>query len=103
MFYLISKDRLIRELQLNAKNKGKGVLNWFIKAEIGVIFIIYDISPTDTPIMSSIGKTKATSVNHEWQTDALAAATTSNALVEGATATEGTIAPTTRLGNLLTG
>ena len=62
--------------------------------------VIYDISPTDTPIMSSIGKTKATSINHEWQTDALAAATTSNALVEGATATEGTISPTTRLGNL---
>lgn len=62
--------------------------------------VIYDISPTDTPIMSTIGKTKATSVNHEWQTDALAAATTANALVEGATATEGTITPTTRLGNL---
>jgi len=62
--------------------------------------VIYDISPTDTPIMSTIGKTKATSVNHEWQTDSLAAATTANALVEGATATEGTITPTTRLGNL---
>ena len=53
--------------------------------------VIYDISPTDTPIMSSIGKTKATAINHEWQTDSLAAATTNNALVEGATATEGTI------------
>jgi hypothetical protein len=62
--------------------------------------VIYDISPTDTPIMSSIGKTKATSINHEWQTDSLAAATTNNALVEGASATEATISPTTRLGNL---
>jgi hypothetical protein len=62
--------------------------------------VIYDISPTDTPIMSSIGKTKATSVNHEWQTDSLAAATTSNALVEGATASEATLSPTVRLGNL---
>jgi len=61
---------------------------------------IYDISPTDTPIMSSIGKTKATSVTHEWQTDSLAAATTANALVEGASASEGTITPTTRLANL---
>lgn len=61
--------------------------------------VIYDISPTDTPIMSSIGKTKATSVYHEWQTDSLAAATTGNALVEGASATEATISPTTRLGN----
>jgi hypothetical protein len=50
--------------------------------------------------MSSIGKTKATSVTHEWQTDSLAAATTANALVEGASASEGTITPTTRLANL---
>jgi hypothetical protein len=49
--------------------------------------------------MSSIGKTKATSVYHEWQTDALASATTGNALVEGASATEASITPTTRLGN----
>jgi hypothetical protein len=49
--------------------------------------------------MSSIGKTKATGVFHEWQTDALAAATTSNALVEGASASEATLTPTTRLGN----
>ena len=61
--------------------------------------VIYDISPTDTPIMSSIGKTKATGVYHEWQTDALAAATTSNALIEGASASEATLSPTTRLGN----
>jgi len=61
--------------------------------------VIYDISPTDTPIMSSIGKTKATGVYHEWQTDSLAAATTSNALIEGASASEATISPTTRLGN----
>lgn len=62
--------------------------------------VIYDISPTDTPIMSTIGKTKATSVTHEWQTDSLAAATTANALVEGASASEATITPTTRLANL---
>jgi hypothetical protein len=36
--------------------------------------IIYNISPTDTPLMSSIGKTKATAVYHEWQVDSLAAA-----------------------------
>jgi len=61
--------------------------------------VIYNISPTDTPIMSSIGKTKATAVYHEWQTDSLAANTVSNALVEGATASDITISPTTRLGN----
>ena len=61
--------------------------------------IIYDISPTETPFMSSIGKTKATAVYHEWQTDSLAAATTANAAVEGADATSATLSPTVRLGN----
>jgi len=61
--------------------------------------VIYSISPTDTPIMSSIGKTKATAVYHEWQSDSLASNTTANALVEGATASDITVSPTTRLGN----
>ena len=61
--------------------------------------VIYSISPTDTPIMSSIGKSKATAVYHEWQTDSLAANTTANALVEGATASDITVTPTSRLGN----
>jgi hypothetical protein len=49
--------------------------------------------------MSSIGKTKATAVLHEWQTDSLAAATLSNFAVEGATASDATMSPTTRVGN----
>jgi len=61
--------------------------------------VIYNISPTDTPIMSSIGKSKATGTFHEWQTDALAAATLSNALVEGADASSATLSPSTRIGN----
>jgi hypothetical protein len=61
--------------------------------------IIYDISPTEVPFMSSIGKTKATAVRHEWQTDQLASATTNNAAVEGADASDATLSPTTRLGN----
>lgn len=61
--------------------------------------IIYDISPTETPFMSSIGKTKATAVFHEWQTDSLSAATTNNAAVEGADASDATLTPTVRLGN----
>ena len=61
--------------------------------------VIYNISPTDTPFMSSIGKTKATAVYHEWQTDSLAAASLSNAAVEGADATSATMAPTSRAGN----
>jgi hypothetical protein len=61
--------------------------------------VIYSISPTDTPFMSSIGKTKATAVLHEWQTDSLAAATLDNYAVEGATASDATMSPTTRVGN----
>ena len=60
--------------------------------------VIYNISPTETPFMSSIGKTKATATYHEWQTDSLAAAA-SNAVVEGDTASDITISPTTRVGN----
>ena len=61
--------------------------------------VIYDISPQDTPIMSSIGKTKATAVFHEWQKDSLADANTLNYLAEGADATAATLTPTVRIGN----
>jgi len=61
--------------------------------------VIYNISPTETPFLNSVGKTKATAVYHEWQTDSLAAVNTSNAAVEGATASDATISPTTRVGN----
>jgi len=61
--------------------------------------VIYSIAPTDTPIMNSIGKSKATGTYHEWQTDTLAAATSANALVEGADATSITVTPTVRIGN----
>ena len=61
--------------------------------------VIYNISPTDTPFMSSVGKTKASAVYHEWQTDALAAAVANNAAVEGADATSLTVTPTVRVGN----
>ena len=61
--------------------------------------VIYNISPTETPFMSSVGKAKATAVYHEWQTDSLAAVNTSNAAVEGATASDATLSPTTRIGN----
>lgn len=61
--------------------------------------VIYNISPTDTPFLTSAGKTAATAVYHEWQTDSLASVNTSNAVVEGATASDATISPTTRVGN----
>ena len=61
--------------------------------------VIYDISPTDTPLLNTLARSKATAVFHEWQTDSLAAATTANAAVEGADASSATLAPTVRLGN----
>ena len=64
-----------------------------------LIDVIYDISPTETPLLNTLARNKATAVFHEWQTDSLAAATTANAAVEGADATSATLAPTSRLGN----
>ncbi len=61
--------------------------------------VIYNISPTDTPFLSSAAKTKATAVLHEWQTDSLAAASTSNAVIEGDEATLDAVTATTRLSN----
>ena len=62
--------------------------------------VIYDISPTDTPFMSMGGRMDAIAVNHEWQTDALAAASGSNFNEEGATLTAAKPTATTRLGNI---
>jgi hypothetical protein len=45
--------------------------------------IIYNISPEETPFMSNIGKGTAKQTYNEWQTDALAAASTSNAHIDG--------------------
>ena len=61
--------------------------------------VIYNISPTDTPFLSSAAKTVSTAVLHEWQTDALASASTSNAVIEGDEATLDAVTATTRLSN----
>jgi len=60
---------------------------------------IYRIDPTDTPFISGIETTKATGVKHEWQTQALAAAVTSNAVLEGDDAITDAATPTVRLFN----
>ncbi|MCX7135700.1 MAG: DUF5309 domain-containing protein [Proteobacteria bacterium] len=60
--------------------------------------IIYRISPTQTPFMSSIPKVKASAVYHEWQTQDLAAAA-NNAQIEGDDASAVAATPTARLGN----
>jgi hypothetical protein len=60
---------------------------------------IYDISPTSTPFMSTIGRTKAKATYHEWQTDNLADTDANNAQLEGADAVAPTLATTTKVGN----
>jgi hypothetical protein len=57
--------------------------------------IIYNISPTETPFMSGVAKTRATNTSHQWQTDALAAVA-ANAKVEGATITYPTLSATAK-------
>jgi hypothetical protein len=49
--------------------------------------IIYDVSPTETPFLTAIGKSKATSTKHEHLTRSLAAASGANFVIEGDDAT----------------
>jgi hypothetical protein len=61
--------------------------------------IIYDVSPTEYPVLSAIPKGKATSTKHEWLTRALAAASGSNFVIEGDDATTDAANANTRLFN----
>jgi hypothetical protein len=60
---------------------------------------IFQVSPTETPISSAAKKVTATSVLHEWQRDALAAANADNAAIDGDDATLQPQTPTDRVGN----
>ena len=62
--------------------------------------VIYNISPYDVPFLSMLPKKKATNIRHEWNLDALAAAVTSNAVIEGDEATLETSTATTRVSNI---
>ncbi len=61
--------------------------------------VIHDVTPTDTPFMSAIGKGSASNTYHEWQTDALAAADGTNKVIEGDDPGNDTMTATVRLGN----
>jgi Family of unknown function (DUF5309) len=61
--------------------------------------IIYRISPTQTPVLNMASKSKATNTLHEWQTQDLASAVTSNAQVEGDDLTAKTVTVSVRLTN----
>lgn len=45
--------------------------------------VIYNVSPEETPLVSMMAKDKVDGVLNEWQNDALAAAVTTNAQLEG--------------------
>jgi hypothetical protein len=61
--------------------------------------MIYRIDPTDTPFISGVDREKATGVKHEWQTQALAAASSANAVLEGDDAVTDAATATVRLYN----
>ena len=58
------------------------------------------IDPSDTPFMTACEREKATAVNHEWQTQALASVDTANAVLEGDDATTDAATATVRLANI---
>lgn len=59
---------------------------------------ISNISPTDTPLLSNMGKGSADQTQFDWQTDSLAAAA-SNAHIEGDDTAATALTPTTRYVN----
>ena len=60
--------------------------------------MVVNISPLDTPVMSSIGKVKAIQTLHQWPEDALASRA-NNAVVEGASISYGVVTQPTRVTN----
>lgn len=62
---------------------------------------IFNTSPTETPVVSSIGRTTATNTFHEWQRDSLAAANANNAAIDGDDADLENQTATERVGNYM--
>ena len=62
---------------------------------------IFNTSPTETPVVSSIGRTTATNTFHEWQRDNLTAANADNAAIDGDDATLDAQTATERVGNYM--
>lgn len=60
--------------------------------------ILWDVSPTDTPGLTALGKNRATATNHEWLTDSLEDAA-ANATIEGDDAAPTDVASRIRMGN----
>jgi len=62
---------------------------------------IYNTSPTETPVLSAVGRVSATNTYHEWQRDALATANKDNALIDGDDVTLDAQTATERVGNYM--
>ena len=52
-----------------------------IKEDISTV--IYNVDPSEVPLLSSIAKTSATNTLHQWQTDTLRSAVSTNKNIEG--------------------
>lgn len=61
--------------------------------------VIENISPYERPFMSNIGRESVSNKYYEWQEDALATASTTNAVIEGDEAGYDSVTPTVRYGN----
>lgn len=61
--------------------------------------IIYNIAPMDTYFVSNAGRAKAKNVLHDWQTDTLDAAVSTNKFIEGDDFSAQVVNPTTKLRN----
>ena len=62
--------------------------------------VIYNIDPSDTPIISAIGTRDVSQPTFDWQTEALPAVNLANNNVEGFTLTRQAAQPTVRLSNV---
>ena len=60
--------------------------------------VIYNVTPDETPLLSSLAQVKASQTYHEWQVDSLRASG-NNFHLEGDNTTGDVITPTTREGN----
>jgi hypothetical protein len=61
--------------------------------------VIYDITPTETPLLSMAGRKTAKQRKHEWQTDRSAAGDKDNSVIEGLNPTADSSTRTVRFAN----
>ena len=64
-----------------------------------LVNVIYRVEREETPFISMIERVPARAVTHEWQTQALASASSTNQRLEGAATTYKAVTATTRLTN----